>query len=246
MYPHCNNLVGKIAKETPGTPKHTDLSKLKSRYDDYRSAMQAINYQARNIVDFDRAASELQNYLIEVDNVVSTYHLMPTDKLRPSVLEELSVFLFENHPALVTGEMEIFNRSVYAGVVVDRTLGYQIHPKNVDFCIGKQTDMTINGVTKTVRFPFVCVEVKTYVDATMNHEILFSGTQIKSASPEAKTYLLQEFQDEIGANHPIPASYNYAIDRRFNLRDCRRTDPVALPIVGQHLLDYYIEVADSL
>lgn len=112
--------------------------------------------------------------------------------------------------------------------------------------------ISINGVQKTVKFPFVCVEVKTFLDATMNHDVLFSGTQIKAASPEAKTYVLMEYEDEISPDHPIPASYAYAIDKKFNLRDCKRpsggrTAPSAVtPIVGRHLLDYYSEIEKSL
>lgn len=251
IYPHGSNIETKINKETVGTPKHTDLVNLRTLYNAYKSTMQSINYSAMNIVDYNVAANCLNNYLIEVDNVVHTYHLRPTDKLRPSVLEELSVYMFENHPSVSSGTYELFNKSVYMGVIVERTLGYKLQKKDVDFCIGKEADMTINGATKTARFPFVCVECKTYVDATMNHEILFSGTQIKTASPDAKTYLLQEYEDEIGADHPIPASYSYAIDKRFNLRDCKRPSRSAgatpvTPIVGQHLLDYYIELQSVL
>ena len=109
-------------------------------------------------------------------------------------------------------------------------------------------------MTKQVRFPFVCVEAKTYLEATMNHDVLFSGTQIKTASPEAKTYVLMEYEHEISDDHPIPASYAYAIDKRFNLRDCKRpkknrrgviVNPTT-PIVGQHILDYYIEIDSVL
>lgn len=85
----------------------------------------------------------------------------------------------------------------------------------------------------------------------MNHDVLFSGTQIKTASPEAKTYVLMEYQDQISPKHPIPASYKYAIDKRFNLRDCKRPSGrggcrTVTPIVGQHILDYYIEIESAL
>ncbi len=250
IYPHEKNLDGKIAKATPGSPKAVDLTNLKTLYTAYRTAMQSINYAAKNIVDYNVAANEMDQYLVQVEGVINRNGLKAQDKLRSTVLEELSVYMFENYPAIAAGTMEIFNKRVYAGVVVDRTLTYKIQPKDVDFCIGKETQMTINGNSKRVRFPFICVEAKTYVDATMNHEILFSGTQIKTASPEAKTFLLQEYEDEIGANHPIPASYNYAIDKRFNLRDCKRPSGGAgvtvTPISGQHLLEYYTELESCL
>lgn len=249
-YPHEDNLEGKITSAAPGSTKHIDLTNLKTAYVAYRTFMRTLNFQAMNIVDFNSAANAMDTYLAQVTTVCNTYGYTGQDKLRPTVLEELSVLLFERHPAITTGRLEVYNNGIYAGVVVDNHLNYIIPKKNVDFCIGKEAPISINGVTKTAKFPFVCVECKTYVDSTMMHEILFSGTQIKTASPQAKTYLLMEYEDEVGAQHPIPASYAYAIDTMFKLRNCKRSTNnrpvVQTPIVGQYMLDYYIEVDKNL
>lgn len=252
IYPHEDNLDKKIADAPEGSEKRNDLLELKQRYSEYRRAMQAINYATKDIADYNVAATEMNSYLIEVDAVCERQGIKSQGKLRSTVLEELSVYMFERYPAVLEGNMEIFNKKIYAGIVVDSSLNYKILTKDVDFCIGKTASLSINGnTTSNVRFPFVCVECKTYLEATMNHDVLFSGTQIKTASPEAKTYVLMEYQDEISPNHPIPASYKYAIDKRFNLRDCKRPSGrggyrSVTPIVGQHILDYYIEIESAL
>lgn len=245
-YPHETNLEGKIKKSVSGSAKQNDLILLKADYLAYRGRMEAIDYDRRRPIDFDNAANEINNYFDKVDHVMSTHGISSQSKLRSTVLEEVNTYLFAKHPTIASGTMEIFNKQVYAGIVVDKNLGYKLQIKDIDFCVGKEGEIAVAGVARKARFPFVCVEVKTYLDATMNHDVLFSGTQIKTASPEAKVFVLMEYQDSISADHPIPASYAYAIDKSFFLRNCKRDSQVITPIVGQYLLDYYIEVAQLL
>lgn len=251
MYVHEDNLNKKISEATAGSAKHTDLVALKVRYDRYRSVMESIDYERRFLPDYLIAADAMNGYLIEVDNVMRAHSIKAQTKLRSTVLEELSVYLFERSPIIVTNGMEFYNKYIYAGVLVKSDLQYKILHKDVDFCIGKTSTLSIAGVRSEVRFPFVCVEAKTYVDATMNHEVLFSGTQLKTASPDVHTYVLMEYQDEISEDAPIPASYSYAIDKYFTLRECKRpnTDSrreLLTPIKGELLLEYYSYVVDHL
>ncbi|MDO5413968.1 MAG: Bpu10I family restriction endonuclease [Bacillota bacterium] len=251
MYAHYSILNGQIAKENPGTDKYNDLIILEEHYLNYRSNMESVNYELMQIEDFDYAANEMNEYLLHVDNVMSAHRINAQTKLRSSVLEELSTYLFKNNSFIVENELEFFNKEIYAGVLVERDLQYRVLYKDVDFCIGKTSSMAINGVEMIVRFPFVCIEAKTYLDSTMHHEALFSGTQLKTASPDVKTYVLMEYQDEISKNAPVPASYSYAINGKYNLRACKRPSSPArrrqlTAIEGGLLKAYYSAVVEAL
>lgn len=209
--------------------------------------MERIDYSLKIPGDFDNAAGYLDGYLIEVEKVEKNHDIKASAKLRATVLEELSVYLFSKSSVVAMDNLELFNKKIYAGITVEHDLSYKVLHKDVDFCIGKTSKLSINGAESEVRFPFVCVEAKTYVDATMNHEILFSGTQLKTASPDVQTYVLMEYESAIAEDSPIPASYSYAIDRYFNLRECKRPKKgmVRTPIRGSLIMEYYAHVIDN-
>lgn len=113
--------------------------------------------------------------------------------------------------------------------------------KDVDFCIGKKIDVTIGGSKPThLILPVVCVEVKTYLDATMFGEVKSSSKSIRSATPNSKAYVLMGHK-ELADEHIIAARQDSTLNEMFVLR--KDSDS---PIDGSVLLEYWDEITDAM
>lgn len=88
--------------------------------------------------------------------------------------------------------------------------------------------------------PAVCVEVKTYLDATMFGEIKSSSKTLKSATPNSKAYVLMGHK-EIADEHIIAARQDSTLDEMFVLQETSESqiDPFVLE-------QYYSEISTSL
>ena len=116
--------------------------------------------------------------------------------------------------------------------------------KDVDFCIGKKVNITIDSKNSIdLIIPIVCVEVKTYLDATMFGEVKYSSMQIKNATPNARTYILME-GIVVAEEKILAARHDNALDEMFVLRN--RGDNNEDPISFKVLKSYYEEIVNAI
>ena len=149
-------------------------------------------------------------------------------------------------PLIKDGTFGVYNKNIFAGMKINNHMHIDIIPKDVDFCIGKKVNLLIDEEQKLQAIiPIVCVEVKTYLDSTMFGEVQYSSMQIKNASPNARTYVLMEY-NEVADEKIISARYDNNLNEMFVLRGGKRSKSFLSPLSGKVLLDYYKEIVKAL
>ena len=126
-------------------------------------------------------------------------------------------------------------------VKINPDLSLDIVKKDVDFCIGKKVEITIEHQSPiTLTLPIVSVEVKTYLDATMFGEVKSSSKTLKSATPNSKAYVLMGYKC-LADEHIIAARQDSTLDELFVLRkgEGQPIDPYALYM-------YWLEIVGAI
>lgn len=246
IYVHENNFKNKI--DTNYNKKGKEIEKFYNEmYLKYKKKLEEINYASENIEEFKKAAKLIDEYLIEVEKFSTKHKIKSQSKFRSTFIEEISSYLFKEIPIIKEGTFEIFNKKIFSGMKINSKMHADIIEKDVDFCIGKKVELVIDEVqTMQMIIPIVCVEVKTYLDATMFGEVQFSSRQIKNASPNAKTYVLMEYND-VSKEKIIAARYDNNLNEMFALRGGKRKEGIRkTPLDANTLLSYYKEIKNSL
>lgn len=240
LYMHKRNLIRKINENYKG--KGDLLNKFyQEEYNDYYEKISSLDYASKDINIFKEAVNLIEEYLEKIDELSRQIGVKSQSKFRSTVIEEISTYLFQNHHLITSGTFGIFNKNIFSGMKIDNHMHIDIIPKDVDFCIGKKVKVVIDDEqTKELIIPVVCVEVKTYLDATMFGEVQYSSKQIKNASPNAKTYVLMEY-NSVAKEKIIAARYDNVLNEMFVLRADARS-----PLSEKVLLDYYIEIENAL
>ena len=246
LYVHESNLKNKI------NTNHKEKGKeLKNFYENvymkYREQLEKLDYFTEDLNVFKKAAQLIDEYLIEVENFSAEMNITSQSKFRSTFIEEISTYLFRKFKLLKNNNFSIYNKNIYAGMKINNHMKMDIIVKDVDFCIGKKVTLKIdNDEELKIIIPIICVEVKTYLDATMFGEVQYSSRQIKNASPNVKTYVLMEYND-VSKEKIIAARYDNTINEMFVLRSGSRKDLVInTPIDPESLLEYYIEIKEAI
>ena len=135
----------------------------------------------------------------------------------------------------------MFKKKVYAGLKIDKDKKIGLITKDVDFCIGKKVNISIDGQPSTeLILTVVAVEVKTYLDATMFGEIKSSSKAIRSASPNSKTYVLMGYKC-LADEHIIAARQDATLSEMFVLRKNENA-----PIDANALYLYWHEIVEAI
>ena len=246
IYIHENNLLNKI--RTNYNEKGKEIEEFYKRvYLKYRQKLQSLDYISEDIEIFKQAAIIIDEYLIEVEKFSSIINIAYQSKFRSTFIEEISSFLFEKLPLIENDTFGIFNKNIFAGMKINNQMHIDVISKDVDFCIWKKISLVLdNTQSLNVIIPIVCVEVKTYLDATMFGEARYSSRQIKNASPNVKTYVLMEYND-VSKEKIISARYDNNLNEMFVLRGgSRKDDLVDTPLDAETLLEYYIEIKTAI
>ena len=201
-----------------------------------RNKLLSLDYAKDNDEVFIEATNLINEYYVELEKFADKYNVSSQSKFRSSFLEEVSNYLFLKNEFIVSGELCIYNKDVYAGMKIGNDLKLNIIKKNVDFCIGKKVSIFVENVEYQIILPIICVEVKTYLDATMFGEVQFSSKLLKSATPNVKTYVLME-TNEVGSDKIISARYDKVVNELFVLR---KNDTSIISY--QVLKDYYEQI----
>lgn len=183
-----------------------------------RKSLLKLTFAETNIQAFKTATDIFNEYSKEINAFSMRYNIKSQSKFASTYLEEISSYLFKDIPEIRSGELGIFNKKIYAGLKIDNNKRIGIITKDVDFCIGKKVNISIDDQLATeLILPVVAVEVKTYLDATMFGEVKSSSKAIRSASPNSKAYVLMGYKD-LADEHIIAARQDSALTEMFALR----------------------------
>lgn len=246
LYIHENNFKNKIDCNYKGKGEE-----IKAFYENvyirYREKLELLNYISKDIEVFRKAAKLIDEYLIKVENFSSEIDITSQSKFRSTFIEEISTYLFKDLPLISGNVFGIYNKNIYAGMKINNHMHIDIIPKDVDFCVGKKVELRVNEIQRlSIIIPILCVEVKTYLDATMFGEVQYSSRQIKNASPNVKTYVLMEYND-VSKEKIIAARYDNNLNEMFVLRSGSRKDSIiSAPINPEALLEYYEEISKTI
>ena len=192
LYIHDSNLRNKIDQNYKNVGDEIEKFYY-NVYMEYRKQLKSLDFSSKDLNVFREAARLMDEYLEEVEDFSSKHNITSQSKFRSTFIEEISSYLFKDLPLIKNNTFGIFNKNIYAGMKINNQMHIDIIPKDVDFCIGKKVQLKIDRAEPIlIIIPIVCVEVKTYLDATMFGEVQYSSRQIKNASPNVKTYVLME------------------------------------------------------
>ena len=246
IYIHESNLLNKI--RTNYNQKGKEIQEFYNNvYLRYKNELERLDYLSEDKEIFKKAARLIDEYLIEVEEFCSENGISSQSKFRSTFIEEISLYLFASLPLIKNNTFGIFNRNIFAGMKINNQMHIDIIPKDVDFCIGKKVSLVLENMQSLeVIIPIVCVEVKTYLDATMFGEVQHSSKQIKNTSPNARTYVLMEYND-VAREKIISARYDNNLNEMFVLRGGSRRESIRFAHLDANtLLNYYCEIKKAV
>lgn len=240
LYIHENNIDTKIQKDYNGVKEAFKRFKA-DYYMPMRNEMMLLEFSEGNKDSFKRAAQICNGYYDAIEKFSDRYKVKSQSKFASTFLEEISVYLFKDLPAIKNGTFDVFNKGIYAGMKIASEDDISIIKKDVDFCIGKKVNISIDDMYKEyIILPIVAVEVKTYLDATMFGEIKSSSKSIRSATPNSKTYVLMGYKD-LADEHIIAARQDATLTEMFALRRSQYGE-----IEWTALYEYWKEISDAV
>lgn len=240
LYVHQNNFDTKI--DSNYNSKAFQLKTFKNEYyEPFRKAMLSIDFANPFMEDFREAAKLINVYYKKLKEFIKTNGITSQSKLESTLLEELSVYLFKDIPEIKQQRLSFYNKGIYAGLKINPDLSVDIVKKDVDFCIGKKINMTIEKQQHIqLTIPIVSVEVKTYLDATMFGEVKSSSKTLKSATPNSKAYVLMGYKC-LADEHILAARQDSTLDEMFVLRESK-----GKPIDEYALYIYWNEIVNAI
>ena len=237
LYIHENNFIKKIHDNYNNHGSEIE-NFYNTVYRKMRNAVDLINFSLPNA--FIIFATLMNDYDKTLDEFIHKCRIKSQSKLKSTFYEEISAYLFCKLPRILSKEFGIFNKNVCIGLKLNYANELVPETKDVDFCIGQEIELTINGA-KTLKIvkPVVAIEVKTYTDATMFGEIQHSSQLLRSASPSAQTYVLMGY-NAIGSEHMLTAKY-IPVNQMFALRPNKDS-----PMQASAFEEYYNEISEFL
>lgn len=214
---HESNIIGKC-RDVKGNAYrricHEMASFKESCYDPYKIEQLKITGISRE--DISKKVALLNAYYPLADQFNEQYKITSQAKFRPTILEEFCGFLLKDIPAIESLGLDFFNKAVFAGITLDKE-GYAIiKTKNIDFCIGKEFNVDIEGDTRSLVIPVIAIECKTYLDKTMFSEAQFTAQKMKQGSPNVRVYVVAE-ENQVDKNE-IPTKGRTPVDQIYIIR----------------------------
>ena len=186
--PHGKNLTTKINNKNP---KSTLVAKFKKeKYEVFSTNMKQLDFSPYSIHPFEQACQLIDTYYSDLSDFVEKNKIDTRSGIKSSLIEEISKYLFINHPLVTKYNLLFHNKDIRTGVFFSKDhLAYT--KKDVDFCICQINELAMNNhIDKDVFTPIISVECKTYLDGTMFSEVVDTATRIKSSSPDAHCFVL--------------------------------------------------------
>lgn len=240
IYMHEHNLLSKIKNNYKNKGKILEEFH-KNVYLNFRNNIEKLTLSKHNPENFEEFAQLINWYYFKLVEFSKNNNISTQSKYESSFLEEINCYLFKNLLPIKNNELGIFNKRIFAGLKINNEGKISLINKDVDFCIGIKSIIKINdqpGISLTI--PVVCVEVKTYLDATMFGEVKNSSSSIKYANPNSNMYLLCTYLS-IANEHIISARGNSALNEIFVLK--HNKDNL---FDWKILYDYYCEIENCV
>ena len=240
LYVHEENIRNKIT--TNYNKRGAEIERfMHESYLPMREKIFELRFAKSETKNFITAANIFNNYYEEIESFSNKYGIKAQSKFASTFYEEISSYLFKDLPEIKNNIYGIYNKKIYAGLKIDNNQKIGIIPKDVDFCIGKKVNISIDEQTPVeLILPIVAVEVKTYLDATMFGEIKSSSKSIRSASPNSKAYVLMGYKC-IADEHIVAARQDATLTEMFVLRKDENS-----PIDSEALYQYFCEICDAV
>lgn len=215
-YPHEKNINNKIKDDYH---KIGCLIKeyKENVYDPFRKKIDKIQFKD-DYNTFINATSIIEDYKKVMKKFASDNEITSQSKFESSFLEEINTYLFVNSMKIKSGKLGIYHSKIYKDLKITDKLKPVVSYKNVDFCIGKKTKIKVGDKEIEIIVPSVCVEVKTYLDATMMGEVTSSSKMLKTSNPDAHTYILAGYRS-LKDEHLLIANNDAAFDDIFFLQE---------------------------
>lgn len=241
IYPHERNLQKKINDNYKGKKEKIE-NFYNTVYLPMRDKVLCSRFTCDNEIAFIYATDLFNEYYDKLLQFSQENEIQSQSKFESTFLEEISCYLFKDLPEILSGDFDIYNKRIYAGLKIDNNKNIATINKDVDFCIGKKVTLNVDGQERrlTIIIPVVAVEVKTYLDATMFGEVKSSSKAIRSACPNSKTYVLMGYKD-IADEHIIAARQDSALTEIFVLRKDKQS-----PMDAKTLFEYYKEIENAV
>lgn len=237
LFVHMKNLQNKIQTNYKGL-RACIQDFYDGTYLPVHRELMALSISESNI---EKATELFNRYYNELKAFSKAHKISSQSKFESTFLEEMSCYLFKDLRELRDGSLGVFNRHIFAGLKINSDSSVDIITKDVDFCIGKEVQLTIEAQRPvSLVLPVAAVEVKTFLDATMLGEVKSSSRAIKNASPNAKTYVLMGYRSLADA-HIIAARNDSALTEMFALRE-NVNDPMHADV----LTEYWREISDAV
>ena len=240
LYIHENNLKNKISSNYNGLKVEIENFYIE-KYLPMRSSILALEFSDLQRANFSVATNIFNNYYTELLAFSKKHGIKSQSKFESTFLEEISVYLIKDIQEIKENKLGIFNKRIYAGLKIDGNHRIEIITKDVDFCVGKRVEISIDSQPKAeLILPIIAVEVKTYLDATMFGEVKSSSKSIKSASPNSRTYVLMGYKN-IADEHIIAARQDSVLNEIFVLRKNANS-----PMDANVVFNYWQELEQSI
>lgn len=236
IFVHENNLLTKIRNNYKGLGKVIE-DFYNQRYLPVKEKLLSITFTSDNDMSFNIATQIFNSYYDELKNFTKIHPITSQSKFESTFLEEMNSYLFKDLPEIQSGDLGVYNKRIFAGMKINSDSTIEVITKDVDFCIGKGVNISIDNQPAThLVLPVVAVEVKTFLDATMFGEVKSSSKAIRNASPNAKTYVLMGYRS-LSDVHIISARNDAALTEMFALRNSPN-DPMHAEVIR----DYWLEI----
>ena len=240
LYIHENNLLNKINTNYKGHGRNI-RDFYEKEYLPTKKKLLGIVFSESDKNAFITATKIINEYYAKIEAFSAKYSITSQSKFASTFLEEISTYLFKDIPEIANGEFGVYNKKIYAGLKINTDKRIGLITKDVDFCIGKKVNISIDGQPSTeLILPIVAVEAKTYLDATMFGEIKSSSKAIRSASPNSKTYVLMGYKC-IADEHIVAARQDSTLSEMFVLRKSEYS-----PIDSEALYLYWQEIVEAI
>ncbi|HHU63509.1 MAG TPA: Bpu10I family restriction endonuclease [Clostridiales bacterium] len=240
IFMHENNLLTKIQTNYKGIGRKIEEF-YNQKYKPIREKLLSFTFTVDNHTDFINATRIFNDYYDELKNFARTYSVTSQSKFESTFLEEMNSYLFKDLPEIRSGDLGVYNKRIFAGMIINNDKTIKVITKDVDFCIGKGVNISIdNQPAIHLVLPVVAVEVKTFLDATMFGEVKSSSKAIRNASPNAKTYVLMGYRS-LSDVHIISARNDAALTEMFALRESADA-----PMRAEVIRDYWLEIRDAV
>ena len=240
IYMHEGNLLTKIQNNYGGHGEEIRAF-YNEKYLPMRTNVLGLVFDENHPDSFVRATELFNEYYAQLKECRDRLNIDEHSKFSSTFLEEISCYLFKDLPDIQNDTFGIYNKKVYAGLKINTDSTVSIITKDVDFCIGKKIDLSIDCLPATeLIIPIVAVEVKTYLDATMFGEAKSSSKAIRSASPNSKTYILMGYKS-LRDDHIIAARQDSTFSELFVLRRNSRS-----PMDADAIKAYWKEISNAV